>query len=393
MFYHNFKYTIKTLLKDRVLIFWTLAFPLILGTFFNMAFSDIENKEKLDIIDIAIVNNIYFENNEIYKETFFHLGNKNNKDRLFNIKYVDEDKAKKLLENKKVTGYLKLEKNSKKVVIAQNGINETIFKYVTEEINEQENIIKNIFEYNLKNVNNSIKLDNFNNNLNRNIKETMKNSNVEIKDISSSNLSYTMIEFYTLIAMTCLYGGILGMVAISNNLANISSKGKRVAVSPIPKRNLILSSVLASYIIQIIGLMLLFIYTSIILKIDYGNNYLLIILLSLVGTFAGLCLGIFISCMLKARETTKTGIIIAVTMFCCFLSGMMGITMKYIIDKNIPILNKINPANMITDGFYSLYYYENKTRFYLNVISLLLFSIILLSISMINLRRQKYDNI
>ena len=30
--------------------------------------------------------------------------------------------------------------------------------------------------------------------------------------------------------------------------------------------------------------------------------------------------------------------------------------MKYIVDKNIPILNKVNPVNMITDAMYSLYY-------------------------------------
>ena len=55
MFIHNFKYAFKTLFKNRMLIFWTFAFPIILGTLFNMAFSNIENSEKLDIINIAII--------------------------------------------------------------------------------------------------------------------------------------------------------------------------------------------------------------------------------------------------------------------------------------------------------------------------------------------------
>ena len=46
----------------------------------------------------------------------------------------------------------------------------------------------------------------------------------------------------------------------------------------------------------------------------------------------------------------KIGILIAIVMFFCLLSGMMGITLKYVIDKNVPILNMINPASMITDG-------------------------------------------
>ncbi len=36
-----------------------------------------------------------------------------------------------------------------------------------------------------------------------------------------------MIEFYTLIAMTCLYGGMLSMGSINQTLANMSNKGKK----------------------------------------------------------------------------------------------------------------------------------------------------------------------
>ena len=97
--------------------------------------------------------------------------------------------------------------------------------------------------------------------------------------------------------------------------------------------------------------------------------------------------------MLKTNENTKTGILISLTMLFCFLSGMMGITMKYIIDKYAPIINKINPASMITDGLYSLYYYNTLDRYYFNIISLIIFSLVLILISLNRLRRQKYDSI
>ena len=106
MFIHNLKYSLKTLVKNRMLIFWTLAFPLILGTFFKLAFSDIESNEKLDIIDIAIVNNDNFENNEILKESFKTLSDKESSNQIFNTKYVDEEEAKTLLENNEICGYL-----------------------------------------------------------------------------------------------------------------------------------------------------------------------------------------------------------------------------------------------------------------------------------------------
>lgn len=384
MFLHNLKYSFKILFKSKMLIFWTFAFPIILGTFFNMAFKDIENNEKLDIIDIAIVDNENFNNSILYKETFKKLGDSSNENYMFNIKYVDLETSKKLLKDKKIIGYLLIE-DDVKIVVNSSGINETIFRQVVDEIIQTEIVIN----YKVSKIEDSQDI----NNQVIDIVNDINNTKNNIVDKSSNNLSYTLIEFYTLIAMACLYGGILGMVSINNNLANMSAQGKRVSVSPLSKFKLILSSVISSYITQIIGIILLFIYTIIILKVDYGDNLFLVILLALVGCLAGLSLGIFIATIFKTNDNIKTGIIISISMVGCFLSGMMGITMKYYVDKYVPIINKLNPANMITDGFYSLYYYNTLNRYYFNLCSLLLFSIILIIMSVLSLRRQKYDSI
>ena len=393
MFIHNFKYAFKTLFRNRMLIFWTFAFPIILGTFFNMAFSNIENSEKLDIINIAIVDNEEFNNSEIWKETFKTLSDEENDDRLFNTTYVTKDEATKLLQDNEIDGYMVLENEQPHLVFTTSGINQTIFKQVTEEVVQTTHIVSNLAEDEIKNQmmagNYQIDYEK----IYKDILEITQKEEANIKNISRSNLSYTMIEFYTLIAMTCLYGGILGMVAINQNLANMSNQGKRVSVAPTSKGKVVLSSMLAGYITQLIGLALLFVYTIFVLKVDYGTNLPLIILLGAVGSFAGLSMGLLIGTVLKAGENLKTGIMISITMLGCFLSGMMGITMKYIVDKNVPIVNKINPASMITDGFYSLYYYDTLDRYYFNIISLVIFAIIAILISYICLRRQKYDSI
>ena len=208
-----------------------------------------------------------------------------------------------------------------------------------------------------------------------------------------SELDYVMIEYYSLIAMTCLYGGILAMTALNQNLANLSDKGKRVAVSPASKGRTVLASVAASFAAQLLGLAILFLFTIFVLKVDFGSHSGLVVLLAVVGSLAGLALGIAVGGLVKASENSKTGILIAITMFGCFLSGMMGITMKYVVDKNVPWVNKLNPAAMITDGFYALYAYHSFSRFWWNVASLCLFSAVLIILSACVLRRQKYDSI
>lgn len=393
MFAHNFKYCLKTLFKSKSLIFWSFAFPIILVFLFHLAFSNIENQETFNAMDIAIVNNENFASNQILKKSFEYLSDEDSEEQIFKTKYVSEDEAKNLLNNDEIVGYLKIEDdNSSKIIIKSNGINETIFKYVVEEVIQNSVLVGDVINNNIGQLSQDNSEIDYQK-IYTDIYQIVMSQKANIKDTSSNNLSYTMIEYYTVIAMTCLYAGIIGIAAISRNLANMCSTGKRVSVSPISKIKIIFSSFLASYITALIGLAILYLFTIFVIKVDYGDNLLLVIILGIVGTLAGLSMGLAIGTILKTSETIKTLINIGVTMLGCFLSGMMGITMKYIIDKNIPIINKINPASMITDGFYSLYYYDTLNRYLFNIASLLIFSVIMIVLASISLRRQKYDSI
>ena len=389
MFAHNFKYSLKVLFRNKPLIFWTYIFPLILALLFNLAFKDIESNEVLKTIDIAVVNSESFENDTIAKNILKELSSEENK--IFNIEYTDLEKSKELLENKEISGYI-IYDNDIKIVINNNGINETILKYTLDEIQNTKNMVNIMLNSSItKEINNGNININYNEIYN-NIMNKISNTNIKLNDISNKNLSYTMIEYYTLIAMAALYGSMLSMYITNYNDARMCPVGKRKNVSPTNKMTLIVSGLLSSYIVQLIGMFILFMFMIFILKIEFiklGK----VIFLSLLSSLAGLSLGVFVSSVFKSKENTKTGIIITITMICCYLSGMMGITMKYIIDTNIPIINKINPANMITDALYSLYYYEDNIRYSFNIISLIIFSTIMILISYLKLRREKYDSI
>ncbi len=387
MFWHNFKYSLKALLKNKGLIFWTFAFPIILGFFFNLAFSDIENSEKLDIIPIAVVNS---ENADMayFKSAIDNLSVEGSEEQLFDTKYMNLEDAKKALEEEEIKGYIELEKLAK-ITVKSSGIDETIIKAVVDEISEYNTVIENV----TKNAMSQGKTIEEVGKIVENSLDDMKNVKANIVDKSNVNMSYTMIEYYTLIAMTCLYGGTISMVVILNVLSNVSSRGKRVSISKAKKSTLIMSGLLSSFIVELMGLVLLYLFMIFVIKVDFGAYLGAVVLLSLIGSLAGLTLGVAVGTLAKGTENTKTGILISLTMAGCFFSGMMGITMKYIVDANVPILNMINPANMITDGFYALYYYGVGEKFYIDIISLLVFSLIMIVLSIRSLRRERYDSI
>ena len=286
MFIHNFIYSLKTLFKNKMLIFWTFAFPIILGTFFYMAFSNIQEGQKLNIINIAIVENEELKSSEYYKKAFDNLSDEKNEDRLFNVRYVTEEEAKEKLQNDEIAGYMKLEDGKPKLTFVSNGIDQTVFKYITEQITQTGDIITSLTEEKIKE---EIQKGNYNFDSNEIVEKIYNESTKEdskLDNITNGNLEFMMIEFYTLIAMTCLYGGMLGIFAINQNLANMSNKGKRIEVAPTKKGIVVLSSLLASYVAQAIGLAILFAYTILVLKINYGNDLGLIVLLSACRKFS-----------------------------------------------------------------------------------------------------------
>lgn len=390
MFYQNFKYSLRILLRNKALIFWTFAFPIILGLFFNLAFQNIEKNEQLQVIDLAIISSNDYNNNKIVKESLTELTKGKNK--LFNIKLTDEKTSKKLLNNNEIIGYLTFKEDQVNITVKNSGVEETVLKQVLEQIQSNSKIVNKTIEKEISKPVAANKEINYEQ-IYQNALSLLNENDIKINNISNKNLSYTMIEYYTLIAMACLYGAMLSMFIINYQLPNMNSTGKRISASPINKSKQLISSLLSAYIVQLIGLLLLFLFTIFILKVDYGKNLLYVIITSLCGALSGLSFGVATSTLFKTNENAKIGIIIAITMLFCFLSGMMGITMKYIIDKNIPLLNMINPANMITDALYSLYYYSTFDRFYRDIFSLLIFSCIMILIPIKGLRRQKYDNI
>lgn len=390
MFIHNLKYTIKILFKNKVLIFWTFAFPIILGLLFNMAFSNIEKDEMLKVFSIAVVSNDNSKEQEIYKETLEKLSTGDA--RLFNLKYVDEEEANRLLDESEIEGYVVIS-DDVKVVIKENGSNQTIIKFVIQEIKQNKKIVEDL---SLKEIEKETSNGNYSfdtTEIVNNILTKINSQEVSLNSLSSSNLSYMTIEYYTLIAMACMYTGMLGLTSINNCLANMSNKGKRISVSPNKKSTIVLSSLIGSYIVSLLGLSILMLFLLFVLKVDFGNNMLLVIFLSMIGSLAGISLGVLVASVFKLSEGAKTGIIIAISMFLSVLSGMTGVTLKYVIDTNVPIVNLINPNNLITDGFYSLYYYNTLDRYFRDLIYLIIFVIICLVISFFSLRREQYDSI
>jgi len=119
MFFHLFKYKIKSLFKTKDISFWTMIFPLILGTLFFVALGPlIETTTEFEEIPVAVVTN---NANPIFESVLEDTND------LFTQTKTDKENALSLMEEGKVSGIIYIDATPY-VSFKENGINQTVIK-------------------------------------------------------------------------------------------------------------------------------------------------------------------------------------------------------------------------------------------------------------------------
>ena len=73
---------------------------------------------------------------------------------------------------------------------------------------------------------------------------------------------------------------------------------------------------------------------------------------------------------------------------------LMNNTKKDLREKICLVINnRINPAALISDAFYCINVYDDMSRYYRNLFTLAVMSIILVTASFLLIRRESYDSI
>ncbi len=355
------------------MLFWTFIFSIILATLFNLAFSNLSKHDEFEKIPIAIVNNAEYKKDIGFKKAI-------KASELFTIKLSTEQQAENNLKNNKIDGYILFD-NGLNIFVKGSGINQTILKQFADTYLQSFESYKRIIAKNPQTLQTLI---------------SGKDMNKDyLKEVSPNKAepNFVLTFFYALIAMSCLYGSFWGLKEVSAIQANLSDQGARVNLVPVHKLKIFAASLCAVSLIQIFSVFLLIAYMYFILKIQFGNELPFVLLACVIGSINGVAMGSMISAIIKKSEGFKVGILIGVSMVLSFLSGLMVADVKYLISKSAPILKYINPANLIADSFYSLYFYNTHTMYFINIGLLVAFSILFYLIVYFVTRRQKYASI
>ncbi|MBR1764983.1 MAG: ABC transporter permease [Ruminococcus sp.] len=378
MFFHDLKYDLLSIVRTKAVIFWLLIFPIALGSFFKIAFDGIYDKTtKFNTVPVAVVSE-----DENVKQAIDSVSE--GEEPLFKPTYVSTlEEAEKLLRDGEVKGILTADSESKlSVTVASKGIDETIIKAFADSYELNRSIIMDAVE-----SGSFDKLDAISTALTADAKAV---SDIDLTNGSTDNLAQ---YFYNLLAMTALYGMLLGLNITILNQANLSNLGMRRQCSPRKKSYTLLVSLCAAFIAQSVCMVVAVTFVRFALGIDLGERLGLVYLTGIVGGLLGVCFGFAVGSVGRGSYDKKMGILMSIVMLLCFLSGLMVGNMKAVVEQKAPWFNKINPAAVISDSFYCLVLYDDLSRYLEKLITMLVISAVFVLAGFALTRRRKYESL
>ena len=372
---HLIKYNIIVKLKNFNVIFWPLFFPLILGTLFYFAFGQMEEAD-FETIPVAVVSQT--NTDTVFIE--FLKGIENSENELIHTQEMSEDDARNALENHKISGIFYAGQTPSLTVI-KNGLEESILQSLLESYQNGKQTLMTIASIHPEGMEQAV------------LQMSDYSDLVQQVSLGGKTTDGNAQFFYALIAMACLYGAFIGFGAAITLQANLTPLAARRCVTPTHKLKLIVSEMLASFLLQFVSVLILLVYLRYVLHLDFEGQFSNMLLISLIGSMIGVSMGIFIGSLGRMSEGVKIGILLGISMVCSFLAGLMNNTMKNIVEQHVPIINRINPAALISDAFYCINVYDDPVRFRRSLLILTFMSVVLILGSFLAVRRERYDSI
>lgn len=375
-----FKYRFFFLLRQKIMLFWDLIFPLVLGTFFFIAFGNItKSTETFSTIPVAVVAET--DNRSYFLDVLEQVSD--GEDALISPRYIASEEAEGLLKRGEVDGIYYIDEEIS-LTVSGDGMNQSILKIISDSYLQSSNTIGNIAQTRPEIVEQVVANINSDTEINHEIK------------LGTGETDNFVNYYYALIAMTCLYSCFFGFFNVLGIQANMSPLAARRSIAPTKKIVGVLSDFSAAVAVSFLLVSVVLLYLAFVLRIGFGVNWGLVILTSFGGCITGVAYGTLVGAVggaIGMGENALYGFMTGFTLFLCFLSGLMYGDMKKIIEHNAPVFNRINPAALLSDAFYSLTAFESFTRFSQDIVLLLIISALCCIVSAFILRRKRYASI
>lgn len=365
MLTHILKYKFLCLIRDKAIIFWAFMFPVILAVLFHIVLISISSNDAPMEVRFSVVDNAAYDQDNRFKNfvNAMMTSYENKNQSIYHISINSIEEAKRLLTDDEIDGYVIIE-DEIKLFVKESGAQQSLIQALLDEYIQMSASIKTV-----------VFADNY----------------IEhIPLTESENTDFSMMIYYSLIAMSCLYASFWGLRIILLSQADLSSIGSRMGLIPQKKLKILAIDFFVSWVIQLVIILIQLAFMVLVLKIELLQPIGLVIILTAIGSAMAISLGAFIGVVIRKDEDTQVTIINAIIGIGYVITVSQ---LNEIIESKIPVLAYLNPIKLINDGLLSLYYFDDLVILVRNIAIMTSITFIFSGITYLIVRRAKYASI
>lgn len=393
MFFRLYRYGLIRSSRDRMMIFWNLIFPVILGSLFHVAFGNYTDKEVLfHQVPVAYVQEEGADGN--FALLLEALETENG---LIQVQKTSQEKAEKLLQEgeaegiffqkktgageQSLEGLAGQENSGISLVVAEQGINQTILNSILEQYERTSATFIAIGKEHPEGIQKAA--------------EVLEGEYSYLKEGSLGDAASNSIldYFYSLIAMDCLMGAVMGLQCAVEFKANLSALAARRMAAGVSRFRMLWPDLAAKVTLQFVYIIFSVSYLMFALDVPLGDQWGFLLLTLFSGGVLGVFLGFFIGVCGKMPYQMKEALCVTIMMVSSFFSGLMVSGIQRLIERYVPVFARINPASLITKACCSLNIYDTYGRYLENMGMMLALTAALAAGSFLIVRRERYAGI
>jgi len=367
----RFKYNIKAVFRSKEFLFWNMAFPIIMGVIFHIAFGTID--VSLGTIPVAIV--LAGDLSPIAAAFYDALPSF---DGFLDATVTYQAYANTLLFEREVAGVFVLGQGIE-LMTNGGGISVSILETMANEFMAIASAMGNIATVNLESVVGAMAAI-----------ESYTTSLVPFRQLGATSLQN---YFYVMLAVGCFMGVHMGLNTAEQLQPDMSLRGARVSIAPVSKIRLFFESLFSSVLVQFLMSVIIIAFYMFVLGVEFGTRLGLLVLACLVASAMSVAFGMFIASVTEGKVKTKRTIVMALTNIFLITAGMMSIAVRNVVRQHVFVVDRLNPVALISDTFVTLAIRENLQVYVQNMIIMAAATLVLIVVSGAIMARRKYANL
>jgi ABC-2 type transport system permease protein len=260
---------LKWLFRTKTVIFWTFLYPIALAMLIFMAYGNLGSAQRFETINVAVVWDTHFSRGTSFYtalSSVSDLGGESSDDDVFHVALTDEKTADRMLAEGEVSGIISYD-GAPALTVSDSGYDQTIIRGFLESYRQIESTITQVVKENPGALRQRLIAD--------------IADRTEYIHEDTGNITYTtVICFFTLLAMTRMFGGTAGAQETIRIQPELSPLAAHRNVAHVQNFRMFLASVSAARLLQFVIMLLVLAFVVFVLGIDFGLKSCLVLLIS-----------------------------------------------------------------------------------------------------------------